>query len=51
MARMAHFHDILKKDLFKRITFLRTFVSTKDVLAAAGVVGVLDVSPFDGVAA
>ena len=34
MARMTHFHDVLKKDLFKRITFLRKFVSTKDVLAA-----------------
>ncbi len=35
MARMTHFHGILKRDLFKRTTFLRTFVSTKDVLAAA----------------
>jgi hypothetical protein len=32
---MTHFHGILKRDLFKRITFLRTFLSAKDVLAAA----------------
>lgn len=35
MARMTHFHGILKRDLFKRITFLRTFLSAKDVLADA----------------
>jgi len=37
MARMTHFHGILKRDLFKRITFLRTFLSGKDILAAAAV--------------
>lgn len=35
MARMTHFHQILKRDLFKRIVFLRTFLSAKDILAAA----------------
>jgi len=35
MARMTHFHGILKRDLFKRITFLRTFLSAKAVLADA----------------
>jgi len=35
MARMTHFHGILKRDLFKRITLLRTFLSAKGVLADA----------------
>ena len=34
MARMTHFHQILKRDLFKRIVFLRTFLSAEDILAA-----------------
>lgn len=34
MARMTYFREILKRDLFKRITFLRTFLSAKDVLAS-----------------
>jgi hypothetical protein len=32
---MTHFHQILKRDLFKRIVFLRTFLSVEDILAAA----------------
>jgi hypothetical protein len=32
---MTHFHGILKRDLFKRITSLRTFLSAKGVLADA----------------
>lgn len=35
MARMTHFHQILKRDLFKRIIFLKTFLSTEAILAAA----------------
>jgi len=35
MARMTHFHQILKRDLFKRIVFLRTFLSAEDILATA----------------
>ena len=34
MARMTYFRKILKRDLFKRITLLRTFLSAKDVLAS-----------------
>ena len=34
MARMTYFRKILKRDLFKQITFLRTFLSAKDVLAS-----------------
>jgi hypothetical protein len=34
MARMTYFREIIKRDLFKRITFLRTFLSDKDVLAS-----------------
>ena len=32
---MAHFHQILKKDFFNRITFLNKFLSDTDILAAA----------------
>lgn len=35
MARMTCFHGILKRDLFKRITFLSTFLSAEDVLDPA----------------
>jgi len=35
MAIITHFHHVLKRDLFKRIVFLRTFLSTEDILAAA----------------
>lgn len=35
MPRMTYFHKILKKDLFKRITFLENFFSTEDILATA----------------
>lgn len=35
MPRMTHFHQILKSDLFKRMPFLREFLSAEDILAAA----------------
>lgn len=35
MLRMTHFHKILKRDFFKCITFLRTFLSAEDILTAA----------------
>lgn len=35
MPRMTHFHQILKRDLFKRITFLGSFLSTEDIMVAA----------------
>jgi hypothetical protein len=35
MTRMTHFHQILKKDIFNRITFLSKFLSDADILTAA----------------
>ena len=35
MPRMTDFHQILKRDLFKRITFLREFLFAEDILNAA----------------
>ncbi len=35
MTRMTYFHQILKKDFFSRITFLRNFLSSEDILSAA----------------
>jgi len=35
MPRMTHFHRILKRDLFKRRTFLRQFISAEDILNGA----------------
>jgi len=34
MPRMTHFHQILKRDLFKRMTFLREFLSAETILNA-----------------
>lgn len=34
MPRMTHFHRILKRDLFKRMTFLRQFLSAEAILNA-----------------
>ena len=39
MASMTHFREILKRDLFKQITFLRTFLSAKDVLSSVAAEG------------
>jgi hypothetical protein len=35
MPRMTHFHQILKRDLFKQMTFLRQFLSAEVILNAA----------------
>jgi hypothetical protein len=32
---MTHFHQILKRDFFRRITFLKMFLSPEEILAAA----------------
>ena len=34
MTSVAHFHQILKKDFFNRITFLRNYLSNADILNA-----------------
>jgi hypothetical protein len=34
MASIPHFRKVFKRDLFKRITLLRTFLSSKDVLSS-----------------
>jgi hypothetical protein len=35
MPRMTHFKQILKKDFFKRIAFIKMFLSTEDIQTAA----------------
>ncbi len=35
MPRMTHFHQILKRDLFKRMTFFRQLLSAEHILEAA----------------
>jgi len=35
MTRITHFHQILKKDFFNRITFLRNFLSDTDIITIA----------------
>src|SRR4030065_696987 len=35
MPRMTHFKQILKRDFFKRIAFIKMFLSTEEVLTAA----------------
>ena len=34
MTSVAHFHQILKKDFFNRIAFLRNYLSNADILNA-----------------
>ncbi len=34
MTSVAHFHQILKKDFFNRIAFLRNYLSNSDILDA-----------------
>ena len=35
MTRMTHFHQILKKDFFNRITFIKNYLSDTDIIAIA----------------
>jgi len=37
MARMTHFHQLLKRDLFKRMTFLGQFLSREAILKSVAV--------------
>jgi hypothetical protein len=35
MTRMTHFHQILKRDFFNRLTFLKRYLSPEDIITAA----------------